>query len=507
MFRLLKADKDAYITDRVVNNVRKESANTGAASSLDLFKLYGITSSGSNPNVELSRLLIHFDLDPVRELVQQNKIDMTSPTFKCKLRLFDVNGGQTVPSNYTLTVHPLSRSFDEGLGRDVVLYDDFDVSNFLTGSRSQGPWILSGANEGGHVTGSVDYITTAVFDGVTGSVEVTQTFTKGDEDLSVDVTQIVSATLGGILPDEGFRIAFTPTLETDTRSYFVKRFAARKAFDDSFHPRLEVRYDDSVQDDTLNLEFDNDLNIFLYNFNQGAPANLVSSSLQVTGADSIVLKLETAVSAGFYTLEFSGSQHTLSGDEAIPVVGVYSASVNVSSSDPILAAKLAISGAIDFVPIWGSADGTVSYLTGSKVTMRPSLRGSSAQVPFSMDVTAYHLQAAHDDTEIVPVRINIFDRNSPRIVFVKTPIEFPGLVIRDVHYQVRCVDTGEKVIPFDSTYNSTRVSSDSDGMFFSLNMSSLIPNRRYVIDVLVIKNGGNHVFKDVSPVFRVVRNM
>ena len=507
MFKVLKADKDAYITDRVIDEERVEASNVGTASSLDLFKLYGITESGSNPNIELSRLLIHFDLDPLRTLVTDGTIDMGNPSFQCKLRLFDVDGGQTVPSNFNVTVHPLSRSFDEGLGRDIVLYSDNDVCNFLTGSRTQGPWILSGANQGGHATGSVDYITTALVDGVTSSLEVTQLFITGEENLEVDVTSIISATIDGAIPDEGFRIAFTSSLETDARSYFVKRFAARKAFNDSYHPRLEVRFDDSVQDDSLNLEFDTDGHMFLYNFNQGAQANLKSASLDVTGSNSIMLKLETPISAGFYNLVFTGSQHTVGGNDALPVAGVYSASVLIPSSDLTISSKLDVSGSVDFVPIWGSVDETVAYHTGSKITVRPSLRGSSAQLPFTAVVTVPDLNASHESNEVVPLRVNIFDRNSPRITVVKTPVELPGLVIRDVHYQVRCIETDEKVIPFDTTLNSTRVSSDGEGMYFKLDMSNLPVNRTYVIDVLLVKNGANHTYKDVSPAFRVNRGV
>src|SRR5258706_5983601 len=185
MFKVLFADKDAYITDRVIRGTRHVSGNVGSAGSLDLFKLYGNTSSGSTPNTELSRLLIHFNLDPLRKLVSAGKIDVTNPSFACNLRLLDVFAGQTTPRNFTVTVNPLSRSFDEGLGRDVVFYEDNDVCNFLSGSRAQGAWILSGANAGGHVTGSIDYVVTAVINNVTTSLERTQFFKTGTEDLDV----------------------------------------------------------------------------------------------------------------------------------------------------------------------------------------------------------------------------------------------------------------------------------------------------------------------------------
>ena len=69
MYKVLLADKDAYITNRFVRNAStssiKTSSNVGAASTLDLFKLYGSNlDENGNPRKELSRILIHFDLQP-----------------------------------------------------------------------------------------------------------------------------------------------------------------------------------------------------------------------------------------------------------------------------------------------------------------------------------------------------------------------------------------------------------------------------------------------------------
>lgn len=501
MFKLLKTDKDCYITDKVVDGTRQVLANVGAASSLNLYKLYGITESASLPNIELSRLLVHFNLDPLRELVSNNKIDPNSSTFSCKLRLFNVDGGQTVPSNFTVTVNPLSKSFDEGIGKNIVLLDDYGSSNFLTASISAGTWFISGANSGNVAFVPSDYVTSFVENETTSSLEVTQLFVDGTEDLYVDVTNIVSATLANKVPDEGFRISLTSSLETDSQSYFVKRFASRSAFDSSYHPRLEIRFDDSVIDDSLNFEFDNDINLFLYNFNMGNLANLISSSIAVTG--SIKLQLLTAVSGGFQSFDFTGSQHTIGGNSLIPVEGVYSASVHIPSTHPVIVSKILTSGSIDFIPIWGSMDGTVAYHTGSLITARQSLRGSSSRIPFTVTVSVTGINATHKNNELVPLRVNIFDKNSPLIKAYRIPVVFPGIVVRDTHYSIRCVDTGEEIIQFDTVTNSTRISSDGEGMFFVLDTSNLVSNKRYVVDILVIKNGLHHVYKDASPVFRI----
>jgi hypothetical protein len=70
MYRILTASKDTYITNKIINNdFRATDANVGLAGTLDLFKLYGESTSGSNTTPkELSRILIHFDLDPLRAM-------------------------------------------------------------------------------------------------------------------------------------------------------------------------------------------------------------------------------------------------------------------------------------------------------------------------------------------------------------------------------------------------------------------------------------------------------
>lgn len=499
MFKVLKADKDTYLTDRVVNGIRQTAGNVGSAGSLDLFKLYGITASGSSPNIELSRLLVHFDLDPIRNLVSAGKLDTNSSTFACHLKLFDVFGGQTTPRDFVVTIHPLSRSFDEGLGRDVVFYADYDVSNFLTGSRAQGPWIMSGAGAGGALGSNVDYLTSAVINNVTSSLEITQHFITGEEDLYVDVTQLVSATLAGLIPDEGFRVSLTSSLESDTRSYFVKRFASRTAYNEDKRPRLLFGFNDSIQDDTNNLQLDSSGSLFLHNYAQGTATNLLSGSSPITGSNSLLLNLITPISGGFYSLVFTGSQHTLGRNQ---VTGVYSASVYLSSTDQVLSNQLLRSGSIRFTPVWGSLDGTIAYLTGSTITVYPPVRGPAVLETKRYAVSVTGLRTDVFDNENLTLRLNLFDESSPRVIKVKQPINAPGVVIRNVYYSIREEVTDAIAVPFDA--NASQVSSDGLGMYFQLDASNLTLGRSYVVDIKIVLNGSETIYRSASPAFRIV---
>lgn len=502
MLKILKADKDTYITDRLVKGVRVTTSNVGAAGSLDLFKLFGLTTSASLPNTELSRLLVHFDLEPLRTLISIGRIDVTHQSFNCTLKLFDVYGGQATPDHFMVSAYPLSRSFNEGLGRDVVYYADVDNCNFLTSSDAQGTWFLSGCGFGGGLPGSVDYVTASVNVNAGISLKSSQFFTTGEEDLELNVTLAVSATLAGLLPDEGFRISLDQALESDQYTYFVKRFASRTAFNEDKHPRMIVKYDDSIQDDSQNLVLDSSGSLFLYNYAQNRLSNLTSGSAgtQVTGSNSLILKLSTEVSGGTYEVVFTGSQHQ---NGIIPVVGTYSASIFLPSSNQVLSAKLAQSGSVKLVPIWGSLDGMVPYTTGSAIYVRRPSRGGASLAPQKLVITVHNVEQVYGTTQEATLRINIFDHTSPLITIVKVPVELPGLVIRDVHWQVRDVVTQVVEIPFDTVHNSTRASSDTSGMYFRLDISNLTPGRTYVIDVMVVVGNDRQLHKASSPIFRV----
>ena len=318
MQKILRADKDAYVTNRIVNGVRRISGSTGAAGTLDLFKISGLSFSGTVPNVELSRAFIHFNLDPLRSLISASKLAINHPSFKCTLELKDVYGGQTTPANFVLDVFPLSRSFDEGLGRDIVQYSDEDVCNFVSSSRAMGAWLGLGCTLSASSTTACDFITGAL--GL--SMHASQSFTTGFENMNVDVTRIVSATLAGMVPDSGFRLSYSASHEDDAFTYFVKRFASRHAHDATFHPALRVTFDDSVQDDTQLLTLDDDYTLFLRNYSKNQPANIRSGSTTITGSNSLLLKLRTVISGGYHEIFYTGSQATLAAlslHDALPI--------------------------------------------------------------------------------------------------------------------------------------------------------------------------------------------
>jgi hypothetical protein len=464
-------------------------SNVGIAGSLDLFKLYGFTSSGSVPNIELSRLLIHFDMSSLNNAVYSGTLKPEYNSFWAKIHLYDVYGGQPTPDRFTVSITPLAQSFDEGRGKDVVYYGDFDACNFLTASSiGNTQWIVSGcANAGIPDSSPHDYFT--------GSWEHTQYFNTGEEDLEVDVTNVVREILTGTIENHGFRIALTPEEETDDYTYFVKRFASRHAYDDSKHPKLIIGFDDSIRDDSQGLSLDSHGTLFLYNYDNGVPSDITSGSTPVS---NLKLKLQLPVSGGSYELIFSGSRYSS---------GLYSASVYVPSTDPIIMSAFSSSGSIvKMTPIWGSIDDSITFLTGTQVNVRTANRGSITISPKNFVVTVHGLHDVHRSDEIAQLRVNVFDYASPFITVVKVPVNSPGAfqgIVSDAFYSVRDAVTQEVVIPFDVEHGSTRLSSDAESLFFNLDMSNLTKNHTYVIDILLYVGGKQQRYNGASAIFKV----
>lgn len=503
MYRIVQADKDTYITNKIISNtLRATDSNTGQAGTIDIFKLYDEnTFSGESEPIEVSRALIHFDLTDIISAMSLGEINIDATNFTCSINLSDVYGGQTTPSNFTLSVYPLSKSFDEGNGRDVVRFEDIDVVNFITASISGAPilWALTGANYGGSLTtAGVDYFTQGDLSDGNGivSFESSQVFQTGQEDLNVNVTKIVSGVLAGIIPDAGFRLSFTSSQETDEKTRFVKRFASRNTTNTAKRPKLIMTYDDSISDQTQLFEFNTSGSIFLNSYTRGIQSNLLSGSslAQLTGSNCVIVKIESGSISRFY----SGSQYTVG---SVPTNGLYKTSFLVNSFDSDIRSYLTGSGAsgLQFGVKWLSADKSVLYATGSlNIGSRETTYFSQTPERYFINIT--NMRSSYKNDEKFRFRMFIDDFNK-EIVFAKTPLENTGVVVDKCFYRIRDFESDDIIIPFHDP--GTKASNDSSSHYFDIFMSSLPRGRTYTFDFKIVNKGQEIIINDVAAKFRV----
>jgi len=100
------------------------------------------------------------------------------------------------------------------------------------------------------------------------------------------------------------------------------------------------------------------------------------------------------------------------------------------------------------------------------------------------------------------LQVFIFDKIRDDAVF-RTPYVRKGLVLSNVYYQIKLADSNTVVIPFDNVNNTTKLSSDGNGMYFNLLMKSLQEGYTYEIDFLCEDFGISQVYRSASGRFRV----
>jgi hypothetical protein len=506
MYRILSASKDAYITNKIINQTfRATDANVGQAGTLDLFKLYDENKlSGVSGQPETTRLLLKFDLNKIKDMQDNAKIDINSSNFKCLVQLHDVYGGQTTPENFDLILFPLSKSFDEGSGYDIASFRDVGAVNFVTSSFVSGApvlWNQPGARASGSLGDDlIDVIVSGSLAGPAGTSTVSlspvQNFATGEEDLLIDVTKIVSGTITQQIPDHGFLIAFSGSFEKNQKSYFVKRFASRNASNTAIRPKLIVKYDDSLQDSHEDFTFDHTSSLYLNNFQQGVATNIVSGlgGAGLAGQNVMILKIES----GSFKKTFNVSQAERGVNR---LTGVYSASFAISSFETALRPHILASGSITFNQVWSNSAETITFLSSS-LKISNNQRTAFNNFHQNLLVTVTNLRDSYKSGDVIKIRVFSEDRDRD-IVFTKLPREKKSQIYHKMYYRVRDFQTGDIVVDFDTSDNSTRLSTDSNGMYFEFFVDSLPKGRTYVFDFLVRKAGFDTIVTDAASKFRV----
>lgn len=502
------ASSDLYITDKIINkSIRATDANTGKAGTLDLFKLYDETElTGSDKQNELSRILVKFDLTKPKEMIA-NALDVGHKSFSAKLKLFDVRSGHATPSRFSVVAYPLSRSFEEGIGRNLSNFSDLGVSNFFTASVANGSpvaWVVSGANgKGGLNTNSIDLITSGTIGGVEFQFSGDQFFETGNEDLSIDVTRAISGTLKGDVPDLGFRISFSGSDESDKKTRFVKRFASRHTSNPLIRPRLEISFDDSMIDNRSFFYFDNPGTIFLRNSKGTLLTNLKAGGSQITGDDSLKVKLKK----GSYSQEFNASQ-VKGGSYGTGIVGVYSASFSIGSEvsteyerGKTLSSLIAKEKEVTFEEYWYSNDGTKGFYTGSLTILAENTQSSV----FGDDVELYstNCRSSYFTKDREKIRLFGVNRTKDQNASRKKPISKKSEIFEKAYYRVLDADSLDVIFDFGEDDNSTRISVDSSGMYFNFHMDVLHPGRSYVFEYLVTQGSQRKITRDSKSRFTV----
>lgn len=486
MFFVVTASQDSYITNKIIDNTWQETANVGYANTLDLFKLYGETL-GENDN-EFSKILIKFDFLKLYEELSSS-LNTSDETFKAILKLKNVKSSLATPENFSVVLYPIAKDWIEGSGKDIISFSDSGPVNFLSASAST-VWEVSGAMSGGQIGETVDYY---------NSYFSTARFESGIEDLEMDVTQIMSATLEGIIPDRGFLLQFSGTDFTDNRTRFVKRFGSRQSRNFNLRPRIEISQNIQKIDNRSIAQFDN-TNIFnIQNTFNFSTKNFVSASTQITGTNCIIFSLLT----GSFTYETTGSQYKIKNTYQ---TGEYVASCSISSdSQDIVSGTITISdhirstGSITFTEKWTSLDRTKIFATGT-ITLtadaqvaeggseRTLISKTTCKQAMSID-SKYKIKVFFSDPT--------FEKGASRI-----PVNIKNEMPTAAYWALYEAYSDYQVIPFEKS-GGTAMSHTQSGSFFDFYTFGLQKNVPMKFKYLIIDNGKEYIISEDAVIFTI----
>lgn len=525
MYRILTASKDAYITDKIVVGSRSIDSNVGQASTLDVFKLYSETTlSGTSAPIELSRALIKFDYTPLQALTS-SILNVSGNTFQAYLHLKNVYGGQTTPSNFTLQIHPLAKDWSEGVGQDVVYFKDVDAVNWITASVNPAValWTTSGAFSSGAIGETCDFYVSGNIGVGSQSLSVTQSFPRGDEDLYVDVSSLVSASVWANLPNNGFRISFIPSQEQDQTTRFVKRFGSRNVNNKAFQPKLYVKYNGNlIQDDTTQPLFEEQNRFHIYNLTRGTSTNFRSGTVGISGSNCLMLELIASKSqivamtswsqshsqsitfytssVSYFSSAFTGSQLMFGG---LQQSGSYYSDVTMSPQmTSSLNAFVSASGyAQSFLMLWKSLDRTVLYASGGYLNFSQNLGSNSSFDQRNYVVNITNLEQNYTKSESSKMRVFVqdweFNFSTKRL-----PTAAISKILKNMQWSLVDPYSKEVIVPFDPV--GTKLSSDGQGMFFDFWFTDLDVNRVYEFEFKIEENGATDLIVGQGFRFKVV---
>lgn len=523
MYRILKSTKDNYLTNKVISKQYSYQSNVGQAGTLDFYSLYDESvvydATGSlvvNGVREHTRALIEFDYEKIQELHDSYYIDLTGGNYTCSLRLIDVYGGQSTPSNFVLEVLPLAKQWSEGRGFDVVAYQHVDASNWITASLSGSvavTWSLPGASATGSITDlNVDVFVSGNLGSGNQYLGSLVYFSRGDEDFEADVTHLVSASLAGIIPNNGYRIAFTDGEEQENKTYFVKRFGTRHVQNRDLQPRIDVTTtDDIIRSDKGKAYFKPQTQTF-YLMNQGSIGyeNYINNGGEVTGSNCITLTLQTSKqvmvltsafsiphqmtisfmtqSIAVFTASYTGSQHMV-GTRNVP--GIYKVNLVLDpyqNSDLDAYLSGSYSDPVMFKAYWKNAANN-QVLHVEDVLFNGYYGMNDEQIDRNYIMNIYNLQGVYSKQTEGHQRFRVFIQNyNTEQTAYRYAYKTKSDIVPGMKYRIMKAFQNIEYIPF---CDATELSYDEEGMFFDLFISDFDVGSVYQIDLVVPTGNGS----------------
>ena len=303
---------------------------------------------------------------------------------------------------------------------------------------------------------------------------------------------------GTKLKNYGLALALSGNYENGSlkRSFYTKKFFARSSEFELKRPSIEIRWDSSLKDDRSR--------VFLSSSALPGPENLYTIAFynypkgrleDVPGLDD-----SNTMSVQFYK-ELGGNPVALGpgGDVQDPNTaatayrhsrGVYKSSACFNNQE--------VTGVYD---VWSTGSGAsrVEFHTGSFIKINSHANNSYLQENDYL-IKIKNLKPEYSTDEVARLRLYSRDKNSAVNIYTVATSESPISIIENMYYSVKRASDGFVVVPYSTgSIEYSKLSYDSSGSYFDLDMSLLQRDRGYEISFLY-KDG--NLYKKMREVFK-----
>jgi hypothetical protein len=332
----------------------------------------------------------------------------------------------------------------------------------------------------------------------------------GTEDVLVNVTALVEEWIAAestVDPDRenyGVMVKLSGSFEDGTRqrSYYTKKFFARGTEFFFKRPCIEARFDDHIGDDRENFYKSSSLatgpenlnQLYMYNYTRRGLTNMPVLKTDPNGADQstgeALLKVrlypELKSTARPITLPIGGGVGQNNREWAngyLSETGIYSASVAYTGS------------ATKIYDVWSDQSDNELF-TGSAIYVK-----THTPLPFNNADEEYvvslaNLKPYYRTKDKPSLRLNIRKKDYQPNIYTVASNKIQSEVLYNVYYRAYRVIDEQEVISYGSgSIPHTKMSYDSSGSYFKVDMSLFEPGYMYAIEISTDSYGQNIVNK------------
>ena len=233
MHKFFHVLQDTYVSsgsNTATTGVSERDQNFGKDAILELKKVFFNKTYDSN-----TRVLVQFDNTEIRNYISSSNIEIGN--YSASLRLYESNGTQGLSEEYSISVHPILEQWAEGIGKfgDDPKTTEGCSYTFRTNAN--------GVSQSWSTPGVTISDVSASF--MTGSGHLTQSFKNESPDININITKILQAQLNGDIPNYGYLLKLSGSIETRSTSFEDLKFFSGQT-NTIYNPRIELKHDDHV---------------------------------------------------------------------------------------------------------------------------------------------------------------------------------------------------------------------------------------------------------------------